>query len=56
MFTRLLTLMNDKKLNFTTDEMEKYFVAYEFIINLSTMGVVNPQHSETDSNLTVNIN
>lgn len=53
MFARLLTITNDKKANYTTEEMEKYFNAYEFIINISTMGVQNPQHSETDSTLNV---
>lgn len=33
--------------------MEKYFSAYEFMINLSTMGVMNPAHSETDASLPV---
>ena len=42
MFARLLTITNDKKANYTTEEMEKYFNAYEFIISISTMGVQNP--------------
>ncbi|KAL4510014.1 hypothetical protein ABPG72_010207 [Tetrahymena utriculariae] len=53
MFTRLLTINSDKKMNYSIDEMEKYFQAYEFIVNLSTMGVLNPQHSETDSTFMV---
>lgn len=55
MFARLLTITNDRKANYSTDEMEKYFTAYEFIVNLSTMGVINPQHSETDSTHNVKI-
>ncbi|EAR96842.2 EF hand protein (macronuclear) [Tetrahymena thermophila SB210] len=53
MFTRLLTVNSDKKMNYSIDEMEKYFQAYEFIVNLSTMGVLNPSHSETDSTFMV---
>lgn len=53
MFARLLTLSNDRSANFSTDEMEKYFSAYEFTVNLSTMGVMNPAHSETDVSFSV---